>query len=258
MLLELQSAENLEVGQMKLRNDGFTLIELLVVIAIIAVLAAMLFPVFTLAKARGYRVSCATNMRQVTVAMVRYADDWQGRLPGLKLFGELRDTDARPSRGSLWNYMKSREVRSCPAEVSHKKTGGINWTYTINGYMTVAEQDRALADEKGEMVAKSRHGSRTILLVDENCDPEKNEGQVTVNDALFIWDDRTCDRHPGIGLSGDPYGRCTTDSNRRVSINGQTIIVTGIANVCYVDTHLGLVPGLVKWQSPEGRALFYR
>jgi prepilin-type N-terminal cleavage/methylation domain-containing protein len=67
-----------EEASMDTRKTGFTLIELLVVIAIIAILAAILFPVFTSAKKRAQETSCKSNMRQIGAALVMYADDWQG------------------------------------------------------------------------------------------------------------------------------------------------------------------------------------
>lgn len=58
---------------------GFTLIELLVVIAIIAILAAILFPVFITARETSRRISCASNLRQIAKVMAFYRDDWNGR-----------------------------------------------------------------------------------------------------------------------------------------------------------------------------------
>lgn len=60
---------------------GFTLIELLVVIAIIAILAAILFPVFAQARERGRLASCTSNMHQMYIALTQYADDNKGYLP---------------------------------------------------------------------------------------------------------------------------------------------------------------------------------
>jgi prepilin-type N-terminal cleavage/methylation domain-containing protein/prepilin-type processing-associated H-X9-DG protein len=63
------------------RRHGFTLIELLVVIAIIAILAAILFPVFAKAREAARKASCLSNVRQITAAFTMYAQDWQETLP---------------------------------------------------------------------------------------------------------------------------------------------------------------------------------
>ncbi len=66
---------------MQSRRQGFTLIELLVVIAIIAILAAILFPVFARARDRARQASCTSNMRQIGLAAMMYAQDYDETLP---------------------------------------------------------------------------------------------------------------------------------------------------------------------------------
>ena len=65
----------------KCRRRGFTLIELLVVIAIIAILAAILFPVFMRAKRAAQENTCIYNQKQWGLAMMRYTDDYNGGFP---------------------------------------------------------------------------------------------------------------------------------------------------------------------------------
>ena len=62
-------------------KSGFTLIELLVVIAIIAILAAILFPVFARARAKDPQTACLSNIKQLALATLMYASDWDEHAP---------------------------------------------------------------------------------------------------------------------------------------------------------------------------------
>src|SRR5438876_9360749 len=64
-----------------MRRRGFTLIELLVVIAIIAVLAAILFPVFAQAREKARAAGCTSNLKQIGTAIQMYAQDWDEHFP---------------------------------------------------------------------------------------------------------------------------------------------------------------------------------
>ena len=64
-----------------MRRAGFTLIELLVVIAIIAILAAILFPVFARAREKARQTTCTSNLKQIGLAVHMYAQDYDGLLP---------------------------------------------------------------------------------------------------------------------------------------------------------------------------------
>ncbi|MGC4048106.1 MAG: DUF1559 domain-containing protein [Armatimonas sp.] len=78
------------------RTAGFTLIELLVVIAIIAILAAILFPVFAQARAKARQTACLSNMKQIGTAIMMYAQDYDEVLPGnTALNGTGQPTDGR-------------------------------------------------------------------------------------------------------------------------------------------------------------------
>jgi len=63
------------------RKSGFTLIELLVVIAIIAILAAILFPVFAKAREKARAITCTNNLKQIALAIIMYQSDWDGIAP---------------------------------------------------------------------------------------------------------------------------------------------------------------------------------
>jgi prepilin-type N-terminal cleavage/methylation domain-containing protein len=70
---------------MNRRHGGFTLIELLVVIAIIAILAAILFPVFAQAREKGRQTACLSNCKQLGLALMMYTSDYDDTLPPCKI-----------------------------------------------------------------------------------------------------------------------------------------------------------------------------
>jgi len=72
------------------RRKGFTLIELLVVIAIIAILAAILFPVFAAAREKARATACLSNLKQLSLAMIMYAGDYNNFPPGGGMAGHPR------------------------------------------------------------------------------------------------------------------------------------------------------------------------
>jgi prepilin-type N-terminal cleavage/methylation domain-containing protein len=116
-----------EGGRVMKISTGFTLIELLVVIAIIAILAAILFPVFAKAREKARQTSCLSNMKQLGLAFQMYATDWNETLPLRKHSGTgphppvCKDTAAnRWDRCWTWvpliyPYVRNRGLYSCPS-----------------------------------------------------------------------------------------------------------------------------------------------
>jgi prepilin-type N-terminal cleavage/methylation domain-containing protein/prepilin-type processing-associated H-X9-DG protein len=95
-----------------LKTKGFTLIELLVVIAIIAILAAILFPVFARARAKAQQSNCLSNVKQLALGVLMYASDYDSRLPG--------PYDAGPPTVG-WHelivpYVKNSQIYMCPSD----------------------------------------------------------------------------------------------------------------------------------------------
>ena len=103
------------------KNSGFTLIELLVVIAIIAILAAILFPVFAAARERGRTASCLNNVGQIAKAIIMYSEDWKGFYPFNADFEDKNDyagvyLNAPYPQVVLERYTSGRNVWRCPSD----------------------------------------------------------------------------------------------------------------------------------------------
>lgn len=110
------------------KRAAFTLIELLVVIAIIAILAAILFPVFARARENARRASCQSNLKQIGLGMQQYTQDYDERfltqdLPNGQHFGAL-----------LQPYLKSKQVFLCPSAAGSPilATGSVSADATID------------------------------------------------------------------------------------------------------------------------------
>jgi prepilin-type N-terminal cleavage/methylation domain-containing protein/prepilin-type processing-associated H-X9-DG protein len=98
------------------RTRGFTLIELLVVIAIISVLAAILFPVFARARENARRASCQSNLKQISLGIMMYAQDYDETYP-LGGTAEVIDGAGDKVRWRLLvqPYVKSTQIFQCPS-----------------------------------------------------------------------------------------------------------------------------------------------
>ena len=107
---------------MRRNRHAFTLIELLVVIAIIAILAAILFPVFAKAREKARQSSCSSNQKQLGIAMLQYAQDYDGLIratnsgtAGLAICQPMQGDSQWQALSYYYPYIKNQQVYVCPS-----------------------------------------------------------------------------------------------------------------------------------------------
>ena len=157
------------------RRRGFTLIELLVVIAIIAILAAILFPVFARAREKARQSSCLSNTRQLTLAFMQYVQDYDEVFPTWGRTGWPPPTIPYMTWWcEVYPYVKNGPVFVCPTNSNGTSTGSYwgapwieNWyvpSYGMNNNLHGGNGGRGIP-----LVMVKRPA--TILLVGDSCHP---------------------------------------------------------------------------------------
>jgi len=200
------------------RLRGFTLIELLVVIAIIAILAAILFPVFLNAKAQALTAKCSSNLRQVGIATALYMNDNNGRYP------RYRDPTSQIAGWYLAAkmYTKTAIVNRCPADYEIKGTDIVTsdyWRNVYNNYWS------GLFANSSPIESVIRFNRSTVYLMDGTA-----------------WNGALIGQHNWWGppTSWIDSAQCRSAERRH----------NGAANVLFCDWHVKLVrPGEFKTDS---------
>jgi prepilin-type N-terminal cleavage/methylation domain-containing protein/prepilin-type processing-associated H-X9-DG protein len=137
-----------------MHRKGFTLIELLVVIAIIAILAAILFPVFAKAREKARQTSCLSNEKQICLAILMYVQDYDEMMPAPVDWGAYNS----PMPWLLYPYVKNWQLFHCP-DASGAATDG-TCAYFFNGCLFQQGYQAALAQigRPAELVMLSEYG----------------------------------------------------------------------------------------------------
>ena len=162
---------------------AFTLIELLVVIAIIAILAAILFPVFGRARENARRSSCQSNLKQIGLGITQYVQDYDERMP--------RDLITIDSVTYAWSvmvqpYIKSSQVFACPSNTKNKQT-------VTNG--TAAD---GTTIPKSYSVSGDGGGHRWPMSADPSIPPASSNSHIGANmsqiqspaQTILVWETR--------------------------------------------------------------------
>ena len=183
-----------------MKNEkGFTLIELLVVIAIIAILAAILFPVFQDAKEHSRQMKCMNNLKQLATALLQYTSDFDGMLPigsstiywrqtGIQEYDWVGSPGCGwpvwPERGQLWKYTRNRDIYACPTDkhipypiLSMRDPTGSMLSYSLNFKV---DPYSYWPDHPKFDVCTAGRAAKILFLI--------HEGKSTINDGYFAWD----------------------------------------------------------------------
>jgi len=169
-----------------LPKRGFTLIELLVVIAIIAILAAILFPVFAQAREKARQTSCLSNQKQLGTAMAMYIQDYDERYP--TWLDDVPKDANHPNGKNTWvenlqPYSKNKQIWVCPSDDINAEAKGEGLklgsatqnSYWLNAY--VFRWSGHNSQSKGLLpsaaLAEIIYPATTIVL----CDGPVNDGQ---------------------------------------------------------------------------------
>ncbi len=214
-------------------RKAFTLIELLVVIAIIAILAAILFPVFAQARDKARQASCLSNVKQIGTAMMMYAQDYDEVLPRNAYADEprVREGDHFTNCSSprwmdvLQPYIKNLQIFNCPSDPFAPIRGTL-WTgqphtlmdnrryvfqpYSPDGSQVFREAD--CGDPRGTTNIGRRFGSYAInnmdYLATDNFTPPNNQPMARIAqpaDTVLVAEVQ------GYGQSADFYRRDLND-----------------------------------------------
>jgi prepilin-type N-terminal cleavage/methylation domain-containing protein/prepilin-type processing-associated H-X9-DG protein len=157
-----------------MKRKGFTLIELLVVIAIIAILAAILFPVFAKAREKARQISCTSNEKQLGLSIIQYQQDNDEKLMCGDANGGVNSyNDAEGWAGQVYPYTKSTGVYTCPDDSTSTTATGSFVSYGFNSNLVPASG--------GIAIAQFQAPANTILLFEVTNDfanPSYTEAQM--------------------------------------------------------------------------------
>ncbi len=141
---------------------GFTLIELLVVIAIIAILAAILFPVFAKAREKARQTSCLSNVKQLGLALLQYVGDYDEKFPGRYVATVYPDSYGKVWYSAIEPYIKNAQCLRCPSYATQTPCG-----YGYNAATVAAASNLG----PGAALADVKNPAELVAIIDTNYSP---------------------------------------------------------------------------------------
>lgn len=239
-----------------MKKRAFTLIELLVVIAIIAILAAILFPVFARAKEAAKKISCLSNIKQLGLATLMYTTDYDGVFP-IAMYGmpggEVQTWFGRQAASGSWSkesgllqpYIKSGAIQKCPSSNLKPRFGDGNGYGYNYGYLG---SDVNITFDWSNWPNLTNPASETSLSAPASKCAYADSG--FLNPSWYGGDDQMYETgfiDPPMFWYGNPSVDFRhVDPRKRIDASNQTVTHFGRANFLWADGHAtALAPGQV-------------
>jgi prepilin-type N-terminal cleavage/methylation domain-containing protein/prepilin-type processing-associated H-X9-DG protein len=240
----------------KQRRCGFTLIELLVVIAIIAILAAILFPVFQKVRENARRSSCQSNEKQISLAIIQYTQDADEKLP----YGNSTNLNVAEQgngwAGEVYPYVKSIGVYKCPDDSTANATGAgaigtgggprVPCSYAMNHNMAAASGTGTLAQLNAP--------ANTVMIIEvqgnqaELTNPNEGDsltGFGYAGNGGYLDNGAYTRYSAGANYATGPVGNpLETDTSNNNNPSDNTGRHTDSANYAFADGHVKYVRGI--------------
>lgn len=212
------------------KKRGFSLVELLVVIALIALLAGILFPVFAAAGSQARQSSCASNLKQIGLALVQYAQDHDETMPPTRR--NDTGTTTNPTRNTWYNllqpYIKNTNVFRCAGALRTNASADAYYL-PVRGYPVSYGYNNALHERN---LATIETSSTLVLMTDIDTVPDATKDPadwpVKKGNAPWILEQGDFPAVNGDGTAHNEHTHFSAPSARHNSL----------CNVLWMDGHV--------------------
>ena len=234
-----------------MQRKAFTLIELLVVIAIIAILAAILFPVFAQARDKARSIACLSNTKQLALGVIQYSQDYDELLPVAGYNAQCRGR----WQWQIYPYVKNQQVFTCPnisqrpwvattnnnftcpnsgqtgLVVGQNDKGGYGWSYALQG--DNGNGASSLDNAPGYALASIQKPADTIIIGETGFVPNVAAASGW---AMMAFDPRLTATAAGFAQPGLlAQGRHNTEQT--FTMQGMPVPIRGRLNLVFLDGH---------------------